>query len=50
MTLNLCLTEQQVDTLATGLIHLLKENPRLLGLYHTESVDDIIDFTAEDVT
>jgi len=50
MTLNLSLTEQQVDTLATGLIHLLKENPRLLGLYHTEAVDDIVDFTAEDVT
>lgn len=50
MTLNLCLTEQQVDTLSTGLIHLLKENPGLLALYHTEAVDDIIDFTAEDVT
>jgi hypothetical protein len=50
MTLNLCLTEQQVDTLSTGLIHLLKENPCILALYHTESVDDIIDFTAEDVT
>jgi hypothetical protein len=49
MTLNLSLTEQQVDTLATGLIHLLKENPCLLGLYHNESVDDIVDFTAEDV-
>jgi hypothetical protein len=50
MTLNLCLTEQQVDTLATGLIHLLKENLSLLALYHNESVDDIVDFTAEDVT
>ena len=40
MTLNLCLTEQQVDTLATGLIHLLKENPELLALYHTKVGDE----------
>lgn len=39
MTLNLCLTEQQVDTLSTGLIHLLKENPQLIALYHTEVLD-----------
>jgi len=39
MTLNQCLTEQQVDTLATGLIHLLKENPEILTLYHTLVVD-----------
>jgi len=40
MTLNQCLTEQQVDTLATGVIHLLKENPQLISLYHTEVVGD----------
>jgi hypothetical protein len=40
MTLNQCLTEQQVDTLATGLIHLLKENPQLITLYHTLVVED----------
>jgi hypothetical protein len=50
MTLGLSLTEQQVDVMATGLIHLLKENPELIALYHTEAVDDIVDFTAEDVT
>jgi len=50
MTLNLCLTEQQVDTLSTGLIHLLKENPEILALYNNESVDDIVDFTPEDAT
>jgi hypothetical protein len=36
ITLNLCLTEQQVDTMSTAIIHLLKENPSLLALYHTQ--------------
>lgn len=36
ITLNQCLTEQQVDTIATGIIHLLKSNPQILQLYHTE--------------
>lgn len=36
MTLNLCLTEQQVDTLSTGIIHLLKENPDLIQLFTEE--------------
>lgn len=38
MTLNLCLTEQQVDTLAIGAIHLLKENPEILALYYTQVI------------
>lgn len=33
MTLNQCLTEQQVDTMASGLVHLLKANPMLWELY-----------------
>ena len=33
MTLNQCLTEGQVDTIAIGLIHLLKKNPEILDLY-----------------
>ena len=32
MTMNQCLTEQQVDTLALGLIHLFRANPGLLTL------------------
>lgn len=40
MTLNQCLTEQQVDTLAAGLLHLLRSNPELLALYHTEVVGE----------
>jgi hypothetical protein len=39
ITLNQCLTEQQVDTIATGLVHLLKENPQLLTLDHALQVD-----------
>jgi hypothetical protein len=38
MTLNQCLTEQQVDTLAAGWLHLLRANPELVALYHTEVV------------
>lgn len=48
MSLNQCLTEQQVDTIALGLIHLVKENPQLLALYHTEVVDDNNSFTQGD--
>jgi hypothetical protein len=32
ITLNQCLTEQQVDTMALGLIHLFRANPGLLTL------------------
>jgi len=32
MTLNQCLTEQQVDSMASGLVHLLKTNPSLTRL------------------
>ena len=35
MTLNQCLTEQQVDVLAAGILHLLKTNPELLALYNS---------------
>jgi hypothetical protein len=34
MTLNQCLTEEQVDTLSIGLMHLLKKNPQILELYN----------------
>jgi hypothetical protein len=36
MTLNQCLTEQQVDTLSTAVIHLFRSNPDLLNLYRTD--------------
>lgn len=36
MTLNQCLTEGQVDTLAIGLIHLLKKNPGIIQLFNEE--------------
>ena len=32
MTMNQCLTEQQVDTMAAALIHCLKENPVLMRM------------------
>jgi hypothetical protein len=32
ITLNQCLTEQQVDTIASGLIHLFRANPSLIKL------------------
>ena len=32
MTMNQCLTEQQVDTMAAALIHCLKENPILMRM------------------
>jgi hypothetical protein len=36
ITLNQCLTEQQVDTMAAGILHLFKANPQILALYYTE--------------
>lgn len=41
-TMNLHLTEQQVDCIASGAIHLLKTNPELLKLYEDklENEDD----------
>jgi len=33
ITLHQCLTEQQVDVLATGFIHIMKNNPELNDLY-----------------
>jgi hypothetical protein len=36
MTMNLCLTEQQVDALAAGIMHLFRANPKLLALYYQE--------------
>jgi hypothetical protein len=36
MTLNQCLTEQQVDVMAAGIVHLLRTNPELLALYHCD--------------
>jgi hypothetical protein len=41
MTLNQCLTEQQVDVMAAGIVHLLRTNPELLELYN-QDVNDII--------
>ena len=32
MTMNQCLTEQQVDTMASAMIHCLKENPELMAM------------------
>ena len=39
ITMNLHLTEQQVDCLGIGIIHLLKENPEILNLYTTEVLE-----------
>jgi hypothetical protein len=36
ITLNQCLTEQQTDTMATGIVHMFKENPDLLKLFSGE--------------
>lgn len=41
MTLNQCLTEQQVDVMAAGIVHILRTNPELLELYN-QDVNDII--------
>jgi len=41
MTLNQCLTEQQVDVMAAGIVHLLRTNPELLELYN-QDVNHII--------
>jgi len=40
MTLNQCMTEQQVDTMAAGWLHLLRTNPDILALYHTKVVNE----------
>jgi hypothetical protein len=32
MTMNQCLTEQQVDTMASAMIHCLRENPELIKM------------------
>lgn len=32
MTMNQCLTEQQVDTMASAMIHCLRENPQLITM------------------
>jgi len=37
ITLNQCLTEQQVDTMATGIVHLLTANPEIIKLYTEET-------------
>lgn len=51
MTLNQCLTEQQVDSMASGLLHLFRSNPELLALYHTEVVEPEYDsFTQQENT
>lgn len=36
ITLNQCLTEQQVDTLAMGLVHLLRANPEIVKMFSEE--------------
>ena len=40
ITMNLCLTEQQVDAMAAGVLHLLATNPELLALYHTKVLEE----------
>ena len=40
MTMNLHLTEQQVDAMAAGILHLLATNPELLALYHTKVLEE----------
>ena len=40
MTLNQCLTEQQVDVMAAGIVHILRTNPELLELYN-QDINDI---------
>jgi hypothetical protein len=32
MTMNQCLTEQQVDTMASAMLHCLRENPELIKM------------------
>lgn len=39
-TMNLHLTEQQVDCIASGAIHLLKTNPELLKIYEDKLADE----------
>lgn len=40
MTMNLHLTETQVDAMAAGVLHLLATNPELLALYHTKVLEE----------
>lgn len=40
MTMNLHLTEQQVDCMAAGVLHLLKTNPELHALYFSNQPED----------
>lgn len=40
ITLNQCLTEQQTDVIASGLVHMFKENQDLLKLYITPGQDN----------
>jgi hypothetical protein len=39
ITLNQCLTEQQTDTIAIGLVHLLKANPEIVKLFVEDNND-----------
>jgi hypothetical protein len=39
MTMNLCLSETQVDALAAGVLHLLKTNPELHALYQARVLE-----------
>jgi hypothetical protein len=39
ITLNQCLTEQQTDTIAIGLVHLLKTNPEIITLFADKDED-----------
>jgi hypothetical protein len=40
MTMNLCLTEQQVDCMAAGILHLLATNPELYALYQARVLEE----------
>jgi len=40
MTMNLCLTEQQVDAMAAGVLHLLATNPELHALYQAKVLEE----------
>lgn len=40
MTMNLHLTETQVDSMAAGILHLLATNPELLALYQQRLLEE----------
>jgi len=40
MTLHQCLTEQQVDAMASGILHILKTNPELYALYQAKVLEE----------